>query len=162
MKLVRALMILFFIPSLLLAHPDISALMAEYKGAESCVMCHGDDQAGTKMASDSHTAHIDASTLFGVSVSCDRCHPPIADPAHMDSSVTVEVSKNSVTTTVADPTSLNGCGTNDCHEDGVPDGCDVRPGSAWEGADLGQPSRRAGRRLRCGRARGPRERHANE
>ena len=82
----------------------------------SCTLCH----SATDPTTDSHTAHMGATATFGQTITCTSCHPNYAgNNRHMDGSVTVQVAKNSVTTVVASPTALNGCGTNDCHNNGV-------------------------------------------
>ncbi|PNU19659.1 hypothetical protein C2E25_11180 [Geothermobacter hydrogeniphilus] len=41
----------------------------------SCALCHGDDQPGTKMATGTHGNHLNATATFGLTVTCDKCHP---------------------------------------------------------------------------------------
>ncbi len=84
--------------------------------ATGCNTCH----SNVKPATDSHAAHIDASTNFGIAPDCDSCHPSRTGAAdHLDKVVQVEVLKNGSLDPIADPTALNGCGTNDCHNDGT-------------------------------------------
>ncbi len=48
----------------------------------SCTLCHGDDQVGTKMATGTHANHLNATATFGITISCDKCHPTNVNNGH--------------------------------------------------------------------------------
>lgn len=43
--------------------------------AASCVLCHGDDAGPDQMATGTHGNHLNATATFGLTITCDKCHP---------------------------------------------------------------------------------------
>ena len=84
-----------------------------------CDFCHGDTAAPP--ATGSHSVHIATSTqALGGAVACTSCHENHgANYAHLNGTKLVQVRVSGTVTVKATPTALNGCGTNDCHNDGA-------------------------------------------
>ncbi|MDT8441870.1 MAG: CxxxxCH/CxxCH domain-containing protein [Desulfuromonadales bacterium] len=104
--------------------------------AGTCVMCHLDITSDLP-----HTAHMDAPTLFGMTIACSACHDAATDwssntgPAsgHFDGSYDIA---GSVTFTYDGSKS---CGTNFCHSDGK-GGAPKTASYPWNGGALGDCS----------------------
>ena len=81
-----------------------------------CTFCH----SATNPATGSHTAHMTGSTqALGGAVVCASCHESHGtNYGHLDGTTRVAVRVNGTVTVKAAPTALDGCGTNDCHNDG--------------------------------------------
>ncbi|TYO97132.1 putative CxxxxCH...CXXCH cytochrome family protein [Geothermobacter ehrlichii] len=41
----------------------------------SCALCHGDDAGADQMATGTHPNHLNATATFGLTITCDKCHP---------------------------------------------------------------------------------------
>ena len=87
-------------------------------GVGSCGLCHND--TATWPATGSHSAHKDAASIFGKSMTCTSCHPNNTSNAHRDSVVSFAAN---ITYTDSDgkvipSTTYGTCGTNTCHNDG--------------------------------------------
>lgn len=94
----------------------------------SCTLCHGDDQAGTLIATGSHNQHLNANSKFGITIDCDRCHQDNGtDTAHFMTAgvpdAAVQFNGTVITTQyqgeAAIPnTGYGTCTTNTCHNNG--------------------------------------------
>jgi predicted CxxxxCH...CXXCH cytochrome family protein len=81
-----------------------------------CTMCH----SATDPTTGDHTQHMGAAGTFGINtITCVSCHPNQTDPAHANNVKNVQVNVNGTPTTIGSPAIAGGCGTNDCHNDGI-------------------------------------------
>lgn len=56
--------------------PSNVARMADWdEDVASCTLCHGDNASGLDITTGSHDNHLHADAKFGITVTCNRCHP---------------------------------------------------------------------------------------
>lgn len=103
----------------------------------SCTLCHGNSSAN--QTTGSHSQHLNASTQFGITITCTNCHPSVGPSAYnhfMATLNSIELSGLNYTGgLVPGDNSFGSCGTNSCHNNGR-GGTPVNTSYTW-GTDPG-------------------------
>ncbi len=119
-------------------------------GTTACTMCHNDIESDANTTGETHNDHLNAATVFGVTIVCADCHDSATAwdsgsssytaPANGHLNGTLDVGGNvtlSYTGAVPTATTFDGCGTNDCHNNGTAAaGAPVNSSYAWNSDGL--------------------------
>jgi len=99
-----------------------------------CATCHGDDGTTGLITTGSHSNHLNATAKFGLTITCDRCHPTNATNTHFIGTVgattldklnkAVQFGGTVITTEYTGDAAIPNvgvgtCSTNKCHNNGL-------------------------------------------